>query len=115
MAAHDRQFRDMAPGVRTAIANNFDGDVQLYEAFAMSCAEQFAHDIAAGQASCDAGDLAALHRLAHNLKSALTMLGHDELFAGAHTLESHAAAGDLPSARASWRALRAELSLLGSR
>ena len=104
----------MAPGARNAIANNFDGDVQLYEAFAMSCAGQFASDIVAGQASCDTGDLRALHRLAHNLKSALTMLGHDELFAAAHALETHAAAGDVPSARASWRVVRAGLSSLGS-
>ena len=112
MATQPREFADPSPGVRAAIANNFDGDAQLYRAFAASCAAQFAHDISAGRAGCDAGDLAALRRLAHNLKSALTMLGHDELFAVAQKLESEAAAGDLPSAKVSWHELRAELSRL---
>ena len=114
MATQHRESSDHSPGVRAAIANNFDGDAQLYQGFAASCAEQFAHDMSAGQAGCDIGDLAALRRLAHNLKSALTMLGHDELFAAAQKLESEAAAGDLPSARASWHALRTGLSRLQS-
>jgi HPt (histidine-containing phosphotransfer) domain-containing protein len=111
MTTQRQQSSNVPPSVRAAIANNFDGDAQLYQAFAASCAVQFAHDLSAGQADCDAGDLPALRRLAHNLKSALTMLGHDELFAVAQTLERQAAAGDLPSARASWRVLRAQLSL----
>ncbi len=112
MATQHREFANSSPGVRAAIANNFDGDAQLYRAFAASCAEQFARDVSLGQAGFDAGDLAALRRLAHNLKSALTMLGHDELFAVAQKLESEAAAGDLLSAKMSWRELRAELSRL---
>ncbi len=114
MATQPRELADPPPGVRAAIANNFDGDALLYQAFAASCAAQFAHDAAAGQAGSDAGDLAALRRLAHNLKSALTMLGHDELFAVAQKLESEAAAGDLRSAQVSWRMLRTELSRLQS-
>ena len=114
MATRLRELAAPSPSVLAAIANHFDGDARLYRAFATSCAEQFAHDAAAGGAACDAGDLAALRRLAHNLKSALTMLGHDELFAVAEKLESEAAMGDLPSATASWRALRAGLSRLQS-
>jgi len=112
MATQHREFAEPSPSVRAAIADNFDGDVQLYLAFAASCAAQFVHDIPAGQASCDTCDLPALRRLAHNLMSALTMLGHDELFALARKLESEAAAGDLPSAKASWHELRSELSRL---
>jgi len=112
MATRHRELADPSPGVRAAIANNFDGDAQLYLAFAASCAAQFARDVSAGQSGCDAGDLAALRGLAHNLKSALTMLGHDELSAVAQKLESEAAAGDLPSAKASWRELRTGLSRL---
>ena len=110
MATQHRQFAAPPPRVRAAITNNFDGDAQLYQAFAASCAEQFVHDVSAGQAGCDDGDLPALRRLARNLKSALTMLGHDDLFAVAQSLESQATAGDLLSARASWRVLRTELS-----
>jgi HPt (histidine-containing phosphotransfer) domain-containing protein len=109
-----QQFSDEPPSVLAAIANNFDGDEQLYQAFAAACAVQFAQDVSAGQVGCDAGDLPALRRLAHNLTSALTMLGHDELVAVAQALESQAAASDLCSARASWRVLCAELSLLRS-
>jgi len=114
MATQDRAFADRSPGVRAAIANNFDGDVQLYLAFASSCFEQFAHDLSSGDAVCDAGDLRALRLLAHDLKSALVMLGHDAPFAVAHKLEREAAAGDLSSARASWQVLRVELSRLQS-
>jgi len=89
MATQDRAFADRSPGVRAAIANNFDGDVQLYLAFASSCFEQFAHDLSSGEAVCDAGDLPALRRLAHDLKSALVMLGHDAPFAVAQKLEHH--------------------------
>ena len=114
MATQHQQFPNAPPSVHAAIANNFDGDTQLYQAFAAECAVQFAYDVSAGQARCDAGDLLALRRLAHDLKSALIMLGHDELFAVAQTLEGQAAAGDLASARASWRVLCADLSLLRS-
>ena len=112
MATRHRQPSVATPRVRAAIAANFDGDEQLYQAFAASCATQFAHDVSAGQAHCDAGDLPALRRLAHDLASALTMLGHDELFVLAGTLESQAAAGDLHPARASWRVLSTQLAQL---
>jgi len=110
MATQRQQSSNVPPTVRAAIAENFDGDAQLYQAFAAACAAQFAQDVSIGQAGCDVGDLPALRRLAHNLKSALTMLGHDDLFAVAQSLESQAAAGDLLSAEASWRVLRTELS-----
>ena len=112
MATQRQQPSNVPPGVRAAIANNFDGDARLYQEFAAACAAQFAQDISTGQADCDIGDLPALRRLAHNLKSALIMLGHDELFNLAAGLETQAAAGDLPSAQAAWRMLRAALPSL---
>ncbi|HWI11911.1 MAG TPA: Hpt domain-containing protein [Burkholderiaceae bacterium] len=98
-----------AAGVRATIAANFDGDPALYRAFSAACAVQFARDAVAGRAGCDAGDLPAVRRLAHNLKSALLMLGHDELSAMAANIETLAAAGDLVRTRTSWHLLDAAL------
>jgi HPt (histidine-containing phosphotransfer) domain-containing protein len=100
-------------GKLAAIAEHFDGDASLYDAFAASCARQFATDAATGQAACEAGDLQALGALAHNLKSALLMLGHTELSDLAARVDMLAAC-DLASARAPWRALQAGLVRLQS-
>ena len=97
-----------APGqdVAAAIADNFAGDEMLYAAFAVECERQFAADAEAGDAAGAAGDLATLRRLAHNVKSALRMIGRLALSAGAAEVEQLAAAGDLPAARAARRRLR---------
>jgi HPt (histidine-containing phosphotransfer) domain-containing protein len=97
------------PDVASAIALQFDGDADLYHAFAATCAEQFALDAIAGEAACEAGDASALRRLTHNLKSALIMLGHGAASDLASLVEEQAAAGDLDSAIASWRSLRVAL------
>src|SRR5258706_11305313 len=109
MASPRQQVCAAPAAVRAAIDPHFDGDPALYQAFAAACAAQFAHDAATGQASCDAGDLPALRGLAHNLKSALILLGHDAPSGLAAQVERQAAAGDLPSVRMSWRLLRTAL------
>ncbi|MEQ1683192.1 MAG: Hpt domain-containing protein [Burkholderiaceae bacterium] len=101
-------------GKAAAIVEHFDGDAALYDAFAASCAGQFATDAAAGQSACETGDLQALGALAHNLKSALLMLGHTELSDLAARVDMLAAACDLASARVPWRALLAGLVRLQS-
>ena len=102
-------------GKAAAIVEHFDGDAALYDAFAASCARQFAIDVATGQAACEAGDLQTLCALAHNLKSALLMLGHTGLSRLAARVDVLASGGQLASAGASWRTLRAELlSLLST-
>lgn len=63
-------------------------------------------DVAAGDRACEAADLDSLRRLAHNLRSALEMLGDTRLAAHADRVEIHAAAGEIEHARASWRPLR---------
>jgi len=110
----DAQGPDFEPGVASAIALHFEGDSALYQAFAAACATQFALDALAGQAACEAGDLPALRRLAHNLKSALTMLGRDDVCELASLVEVQAAAGNLGSACASWRSLHSTLLRLRS-
>jgi len=95
--------------VAAAIALRFDGDAALYHAFALDCAAQFAVDAAAGEAACQDGDLPALRRLAHNLKSALLMLGHEAMSHLAAEVEEQAAQGDRHGALASWRGLHRHL------
>jgi HPt (histidine-containing phosphotransfer) domain-containing protein len=106
---HDAEFE---PGVAAAIAMHFGGDAALYQAFAATCAAQFALDAVAGQLACEVGDLSGLRRLSHNLKSALIVLGHDDVSELAARVEEQATVGDLRSACASWRSLHAAMLLL---
>jgi HPt (histidine-containing phosphotransfer) domain-containing protein len=103
---HDEVFE---PDVATAIALRFDGDAALYKAFATDCEAQFIRDAGAGEAACEGGDLPALRRLAHNLKSALVMLGHQAISDVAAEVERQAAAGDPLATRAAWRRLHSML------
>ena len=103
----DRGAGDPVADPATAIAMRFGGDAALYHAFAAECAIQFVRDIEQGQAACAAGDLAELARLAHNLKSALTMLGHDNVSRLAGRVEAQASAGARSAALEAWQALRA--------
>jgi CheY-like chemotaxis protein len=96
--------------VQAAIDQHFDGNAALYRSFAADCAVQFKLDAAAGESACERGDLAQLHRLAHNLKSALSMLGHASASAVAAELEEQAGTGNAPLARSSWRRLRPALA-----
>jgi hypothetical protein len=100
---------DAEPNVAAAIAIQFGGDAALYRAYAATCAVQFGVDRAVGQVACETGELPDLRRLAHNLKSALGLLGHDRASSLAAHIEERAAAGDLNSACMSWRALDAAL------
>lgn len=109
------QRTHLEPDVAAAIARRFDGDAALYRTFAADCAVQFGLDAAAGQRACAAGDLVGLRRLAHDLRSALVMLGHERIGGLAARVEAHAAAGDLASARMSWRRLRSALLGLNAR
>ncbi len=73
-----------------AVVRNFGGNQALYDSYRAGCLQQFAADAQAGDAACLAHDAAALHRLAHNLKTVLLLLGHDEVSGQARLLE-HAA------------------------
>ena len=97
------------PDVAEVIALNFDGDASLYRAFRATCAKQFPLDALAGDAACRDEDLPALRRLAHNLKSAFSVLGHADLHELAASVEEYAAQGKWPSAHVTWRRLRQSL------
>jgi HPt (histidine-containing phosphotransfer) domain-containing protein len=99
----------MQRDVAEVVALNFDGDLSLYRAFLATCAEQFPLDALAGDAACRDEDLRALRRLAHNLKSAFSVLGHADLHELAASVEEYAAQGKWPSAHVTWRRLRQSL------
>lgn len=92
---------------QAVIAENFDGDGELYEDYLNACRAQFARDAAAGDAACQRADHRSLQRLAHSLKGVLALLGDEDGAADAATLETTAAAlmnpGDV------WPRLRARL------
>lgn len=92
-----------------AIATYFGGNESLYRSYLRACLAQFPHDADAGAAALRAGDLAALHRLAHSLKSVLRTLGQGAAADTARALESATAKGDAPAMQAHWLALEATL------
>lgn len=89
----------------------FGGDRALYAAYRQACLAQFAHDMAAGDAAMAAADGGAVQRVAHNLKSVLTMLGEADAARLARAAEELAAGGaaGAPLAEA-WLRLRQQVA-----
>ena len=102
------------PATADPVAVYFAGDAALYAAYRAACLPQFTRDVAAGDAALADGDLGALRRLAHSLKSVLLTLGHEADSAGARSVEQAAADGDLAAAVAGWARLRAALLALAA-
>ena len=98
----------------TAIDAHFGGQAALYDAFRASSLAQFLADIDAGDAACRDGDVAALRRQAHSLKSVLLLLGADATSARARTLEAAAASGaaGITALAPLWQDLRSAMLLL---
>ncbi|MEK8034807.1 response regulator [Ideonella sp. DXS29W] len=92
-----------------AVAQHFEGDDSLYDAFSASCAERFPEDIRSGDAACQRRDLSALRHVVHSLKSVLLLLGHEAESEVARQAERAAAAGEL-AALDHWAALRERLA-----
>jgi CheY-like chemotaxis protein len=100
--------------VQQAIDDFFGGDAALHAAFSAQCAQQFAHDAAAGDLALAGGDLPALRRLAHSLKSVLLTLGHGGDSACAARLETCAAQGQAGASAALWADLAPRLRQLSA-
>jgi CheY-like chemotaxis protein len=66
-----------AAGAPQAVQEFFGGDQALYDAFLAQCRPQFARDASSGDVAAAAGDLPALRRLAHSVKSVWRSLGWD--------------------------------------
>lgn len=93
-------------------ARHFGGDRALYEAFRALTLQQFAKDVDTGDAAVRHGDLPALRRLAHSVKSVLLTLGEDESSRLAAALEALAAESDAERSPAGWLRLRGALAAL---
>lgn len=87
----------------------FEGDRSLYEEYAEACLVQFTVDIEQGDAACAQGDMAAMHHLAHGLKTLLQTLGRSELSELARTIERASVTGDTSVVHEAWRGLRTAL------
>ena len=101
-----------APAVDSVAAAYFNGDAVLSESYRRTCLQQFPIDVRRGDAAVAQTDLAALRRLAHDLKSVLQILGHDTLAQQARALEDASAAGDAPVSLQLWVPVRTGLQAL---
>ena len=97
-----------------AVARYFAGDQALYDSYRESCLEQFPRDRLAGDSALERGDVPALRRLAHSLKTVLQTLGHDTESVWARQLEADAAEGRVEALADGWARLGAALSSLGT-
>jgi DNA-binding response OmpR family regulator len=88
----------------------FGGDRGLYDTYRLACRAQFALDLRAGDVAVSVRDSAALQRVAHNLKSVLTMLGEAEAAACARSTEEWAAAAAGDAMAQGWQRLRAHVA-----
>lgn len=95
-----------------AVDRFFRGSESLYHAFKLVCIGQFPHDMQAIELAIKSGNADALRRHAHNLKSALAMLGFEVQENQALALELAACDGDLPAAALAWYDLGADLQRL---
>ncbi|MHA7602085.1 response regulator [Alicycliphilus sp. T452] len=93
----------------SVVARYFGGDRALYVAYRGMCLKQFPIDVADGDRAADHGDAPALHRVVHNLKSVLALLGQERAAQLARSIEDQAARGVLPPMRADWQHLRQQV------
>lgn len=87
----------------------FKGSHSLHNAFRLSCISQFPCDMKVIGVAIESGDADAIRRHAHNLKSALAMLGLETLENQALKLELAAYDGDMSAAALAWHGLEADL------
>lgn len=78
------------PTEREVVATLFGGNESLFIAYRNASLEQFPRDVAQGERALHSHDVAGLRRVAHNLKSVLKTLGHDDLSQTAKDLEDAA-------------------------
>ncbi len=93
-----------------AVVTHFANNRRLFDAYRERCFVQFVRDGEEGDRAAAAADLAALRRLAHNLRTVLLTLGRSEGHEVATRLEEAACAEDVPAAVAGWKALRGHLA-----
>ena len=94
------------------VAEFFGGNRPLYDAYRSACLLQLPADLADGDLAACTGDAQALRRVAHNLKSVLSMLGEAPAAQQARATEEAAAAGAAESMRHGWQQLRGQVQVL---
>lgn len=92
------------------VAEFFCGDQGLYQAYRRACLSQLPKDVSEGDRAARAGDAPALRHVAHNLKSALCMLGCEHAAKLARDTEDEAAQGATVPMRSCWQRLRQHVS-----
>jgi len=103
---------DLTACQQAATDRYFKGSASLYQAFLKAAVAQFPNDMAAIEIAMKSQDSAALRRHAHNLKSALGMLGFDAQKQQALRLELAAFEGDWSAATMAWHSLALDLKHL---
>ena len=91
------------------VAEFFGGNRALYEAYRQACLARFPQDVIEGDLAVAVQDAQALRRVAHNLKSVLTMLGEAQAAQCARSTEEWAAGGDSGPMQLGWRQLRQQV------
>ncbi len=100
-------------GRACAIESYFAGQTVLYEKFAQQCHIQFGRDIIDADLAIKKKDCAALHNLAHSLKSVLLLLGLSDAHLTAATLENLTKSPPLTQqTETAWQTLRKHLTQL---
>lgn len=98
-----------------AVERYFGADQELFDKFTIQSRVQFRQDVRDGDHWVAAGNITALHNLAHSLKSVLLLLGKTQALSMASALEraavAHPSAADL---NAAWADLRHHLSGLSN-
>lgn len=88
----------------------FGGHRALYDAYRVASLAQFPHDLDDADLAARTGDVQTLRRVAHNVKSVLTMLGDIAAAQQALIVEEAAARGeDLETLYAAWWQLRSQM------
>lgn len=87
----------------------FGGNRGLFVAYRRSCLDQLGEDLHVGDRAVQTRDSAGLHRIAHNLKSVLTLLGEEEGARLAWRTETWADQGAWAQAASSWHPLREQV------
>lgn len=113
LACQDAQTLGHGPSLPAAgtdlVAEFFAGNQSLFDAYRSTCLEQLPKDLQEGDQALRAGDVATLERVAHNLKSALALLGWSYAAELARDTENAAAQAALAPMRANWQRLRQQV------
>jgi DNA-binding NarL/FixJ family response regulator len=114
-APADAPVAQLPAASASAVDRFFGGDAELHAEYLASCLVHFGHDVRAGDEACGQGDLDALRRLAHSLKTVLETLGLDDAGRRAAALERQMRADGDEGAIALWGRLRRDLLAVAGR